>query len=113
MTLADRIKYYREEAHLTQEELAKAAGTSRQNIYKYEKGIIESIPYDKFCKLAEALSVPPEVLVGWETESEYDCKVNLRKLTQNYTKLTPDHKKKLIDYTNKLLELQDFEEGNT
>lgn len=66
MTIGERIKDKRCVLGMTQEELAKKISTTKQNIYKYENGIVSNIPIDKIEKLAEALQTTPEYLCGWE-----------------------------------------------
>lgn len=66
MIIGKRIKYLREMKNYTQEELAKSANTSKQNIYKYENGIITNIPSDKIEAIAKYLDVSPSYLMGWE-----------------------------------------------
>lgn len=39
ITIAERIKWYRDEKRLTQSEFGKMIGVSAQAIYKWEKGI--------------------------------------------------------------------------
>ena len=51
---------------LTQEALAKAAGIRPQTIYKYEKGIVKNIPFERIEALASALETTPSRLLGWE-----------------------------------------------
>ena len=51
MTLAQKIKSKREEKGISQTELAKIIGTSKQTLYKYENGIVTNIPYDTIKKL--------------------------------------------------------------
>lgn len=65
MTIGEKIKLLREEAKLSQGELAKKANTTKQNIYKYEKGIITNIPSDRIELIANALSTTPAYLMGW------------------------------------------------
>lgn len=65
MDLGDKIRTLRLDMDMTQEELAEAVNTSKQNIYKYEKGIITNIPSDKIEKLANALDTTPAYLMGW------------------------------------------------
>lgn len=65
MTIGNRIKRLREEKGLTQTELADLIGTTKQNIYKYETGIITNIPSDKIELMAEKLSVSPAYIMGW------------------------------------------------
>lgn len=69
MTVGDRIKKRRESIGMSQTELAQAAKTSKQNIYKYENGIITNIPSDRIEMIACCLGVSPAYLMGW-TENE-------------------------------------------
>ena len=67
--IGNRIKELRKQNKLSMEELARAVGTSRQNIHRYERGIITNIPRDKVVALATALGTTPSELMGWESES--------------------------------------------
>lgn len=66
MKPSERIRYYRESAGLTQDEVAKKINVTPQAVYKYEKGIVSNIPLDKIELLANLFSVSPSVLAGWE-----------------------------------------------
>lgn len=70
MTIGERIKQRRDELGITQTSLADAVGTTKQNVYKYENGIITNIPSDKIEALAKALQTTPAALMGWEEVSE-------------------------------------------
>ena len=70
MEIGEKIRCYRERHGLTQEDLAKALGTTPQNIYKYEKGIITNIPLDRIEKMAEVFDVSPSALTGWDDSSD-------------------------------------------
>ena len=65
MKIGDRIKIRRKEIGMSQTELADKIGSTKQNIYKYENGIITNIPSDKVEAIAAALSTTPAVLMGW------------------------------------------------
>lgn len=65
------IKEKREAAKLTQSELAAAIGTTKQNVYKYEQGIITNVPMDKVEAMARALETTPAYLMGWEDSRGY------------------------------------------
>jgi len=54
--IAQKIKNLRKEANLTQEELAKKAGISRQTLAKLEKGNIDKISLLTFIKILEQLN---------------------------------------------------------
>lgn len=66
MTKGQRIKYLREKKKLTQEELAKLLGTTKQTISKYEKDIVTNIPSDRIEELSVVLNSTPEYILGWE-----------------------------------------------
>ena len=66
MALGDKIKAARESAGLTQEELGKRCGTTKQTIYKYETGIVTNIPIDRLETIASVVGVPTASLLGWE-----------------------------------------------
>lgn len=68
VTIGEKIKEARERKGLTQEQLGKMCGTTKQTIFKYENGIIKNIPLDKLEKIAESLSVNPIIIMGWKTE---------------------------------------------
>ena len=65
MSLGDKIRYHRERLGLTQEDVANRLHTKPQNIYKYEKGIIENIPLTNIVAMAELFGISPAELAGW------------------------------------------------
>lgn len=62
--LGDRLKELREERNLSQTEVANKIGITKQNLYKYENGIIENIPRDKIEALANYYDVSPSLIMG-------------------------------------------------
>ena len=66
MTIGEKIKTYRKLKNLTQTDLGRICGTSKQTIFKYETGIITNIPLDKLELIADALDVSTSYLIGWE-----------------------------------------------
>ena len=66
MPIGDRIRYYRELAGLTMEELAKKTGVQKSAINKYEKGVVTNIPINRVVLIADALGVEPVALTDWE-----------------------------------------------
>ncbi len=64
--IGDRIKALRKARRMTLEELAEAAGTSRQNIHRYENGTVSNIPHERIAAIAAALDTTPAALLGWE-----------------------------------------------
>ena len=66
MTIGERIRSARQAVGLSQVELAQRVHTTKQNIYKYETGIITNIPSDKVEAIASALDVTASHLMGWD-----------------------------------------------
>ena len=58
------IKELRLKNDMTQEELAKYLGTTKQTIYKYENNIVTNIPSDNIMRLAKLFNVSPLVIMG-------------------------------------------------
>jgi len=63
--IGDNIRSLRKSKRMTLEELAAAIGTSKQNVHRYERGIITNIPSDKIVAIANALDTSPAALMGW------------------------------------------------
>lgn len=95
MSIGKRIKDRRKQLGLTQDELADRVKTTKQTIYKYEKGIVTNLPSDRIEQLANALETTPAYLMGWEDKIYIDIE-----------KLNKENKKKLKDYYLLLLTSQ-------
>lgn len=76
MSLGANIKKLRKSTGLTQEDIAKEIGVSKQTVQKYENGIITNIPSDKIEVIAKLLKTTPAKLMGWE-DSESSRSFNL------------------------------------
>lgn len=63
-----RLREFREKAGFSQLELSKMAGVSERSVIRWEQG--ESINMDNLLKLAAALNVTPNELLGVETGGE-------------------------------------------
>lgn len=77
MNIGDRIRKRREYLGISQSDLAKLVGISKQNLYKYEMGIITNIPLDKLEYIGYILDVSPAYLIGWEKKGS-DFKNNFK-----------------------------------
>ena len=66
MTVGERIKDIRKRKNITQVDLAKRVGISKQTLYKYERNIVTNIPLDVIGKIAAALAADPSRLMGWD-----------------------------------------------
>lgn len=69
--IGEKIKTLRKEKGMTLDELAKAIGTSKQTIHRYESGAISNIPPEKIIALAKELGTTPSELFGWEGEESF------------------------------------------
>lgn len=78
MRIGERIRQRRESLGITQTELAYLVGSTKQNIYKYENGIITNIPSDRVEALAVALRTTPSALMGWDEERPRGLKLGCR-----------------------------------
>ena len=61
-----KLRELRKARGMTLEELAAASGTSRQNVHRYEKGVVTNVPPERVLAMARALGVSPDVLMGWD-----------------------------------------------
>jgi transcriptional regulator with XRE-family HTH domain len=68
-TIGERIKYLRQLAEISQEELGNRVGVQRAAINKYEKGSVTNIPIATIEKIALIFNVSPTYIVGWDSES--------------------------------------------
>ena len=69
MTVGERIKYYRTALGMTQFDVAKAIGTTKQAIYKYETGVVTNIPTPKIQAMANLFGTTPAILAGWDSDN--------------------------------------------
>ena len=70
MKLGERIRAQRKRAGMTQDEVAAALETSKQAIYKYEKGVVENIPFEKLERLAALFGVTSAYLLGFTDDPQ-------------------------------------------
>ena len=108
MTIADRIKYYRNIRGLTQTELAARAGVQFSAISKYELGTVSNIPIDRIERLAEALDVTPGILIGYEADLIDPCMSEVHnKLVTRLQYLDDDEKAVLLQMADQMIKLKE------
>lgn len=91
MTIGDRIRTARKQCGMTQTELAEAVETSKQNICKYETGLVTGIPFDKFIRLAKTLRVSADYLAGLEQQNSDRGTMKVgRSMNEQNTPITPE-----------------------
>ena len=102
MTLGERIKTAREALKMTQEDLGRLCGTTKQTIFKYETGIVYNIPLDRLEQLAEHLDVTPGWLTGW-ADGAAALPEKLGALSDAFSQLNDDGQDKVVGYTQDLV----------
>lgn len=87
MTFAERLKYLREKAKMTQKEIAEKIGLTPQSYNNYEKRNYNPTP-DLLVKMATALGVTVNELVGFQ-ENEKERMLNILRTAGIDFKLDP------------------------
>ena len=64
------IRERREALRLTLEDVAQRVHVNRSTVQRWETGSIQNLGHDKIAKLAAALQVSPEYLLGWTEDPE-------------------------------------------
>lgn len=117
-SVSDKIRYYRNQAGLSVEELAKASGISASRLKRYESGITLPNNLNEIHQLAKILNIDPIMLLPnddalsqkaadfgsfgiMQPKSEENHYKNI--LLSNYNALNEQGKKKLIDYSDDLV----------
>ena len=70
MTRGQRIKQLRESLNMSQTDLAKSVGISKQTLYKYENDIVTNIPSNIIEKLSKKLGCSPAYIMGWDMQNQ-------------------------------------------
>lgn len=78
-TTGERIKRLRTERKMSVTEFADKVGTSRMQIYRYESGQIEKMPYKILIPIAKALGTTPTYLLGMDDEPRTEYPKDLDK----------------------------------
>lgn len=86
MTIGEKIKSLRENKGYTQEQFAELLNTTKQAVYKYEKGIVTNIPSDKIELIAQIFDVSPAYLMGWDTPAKPTLPANITPIDEVPTK---------------------------
>ncbi|MCI1894162.1 MAG: XRE family transcriptional regulator [Lactobacillus sp.] len=103
MNVGERMRAIRKQKKISADTLADAIGVSRSTIFRYEKGDIEKVPIEVVAKVALALGVKPQVLMGLKStglvESIHDTVVQLH----------PDRQQNVYTYAEDQLKEQQNE----
>lgn len=66
-----RLKNLRKDSHLTLAELAQKVDLSEGTVQRYEKGSITNVSIAVIIKFAQALSIEPAHLLGWDHDETF------------------------------------------
>lgn len=110
MTIGEKIRAQREQSGMTQTELGKACGVTKQTIFKYETGVVTNIPLDKLMLISDALNVSAAYLMGWfddpaETKAAPEPNEPVVKI---YNRLNARGKDEYIRYGNYLVSQDEY-----
>ena len=101
------MKSRRKELKLTADQIAKAIGVSRSNVYRYENGDIENLPLEILKPLSSILKTTPQYLMGWDDNISAD-------FATIYNQLEPPRQEKVYNYANnQLIEQNQVQEATT
>ena len=75
--MGDIIKRLRLEKNITQGELGKVVGLSKQAIMRYEKGLVENMKRSTIAKMSAYFGVAPSYLMGMSSDPTSDIPDNI------------------------------------
>lgn len=112
MAFKDVLKARRQELGMTLEDVAEKVGVSRATVLRWESGEIESVRSDKIAQLAQALSMSPAQLMGWDNEPASTPTYTI--LSRGARQLREDQQKQLLEVARALFKeaFTDGERGN-
>ena len=116
MTKGEKIKQLRERLGMSQVELAKKIGISKQTLYKYENDIITNIPSDNIEKIARALDSSPAEIMGWNRPADIfagSCKITTiseieEKILRHFRLLNEEGRKQFMRQLHYLVTDEDY-----
>jgi transcriptional regulator with XRE-family HTH domain len=112
-TFGEKVKVKREEKGLTQVELAKVAGLTQATISRIESGEVTQLMSENLKKLARALDLTVDFLVGKRERMEFDESLivdeTAKVIFRGYEQLSPERRRQLADFVKYLVERQSKE----
>lgn len=95
MTTGERIKQFRKQLGLTQEELGDRIGVGKAAINKYETGIVVNLKQSTINNLSKALGISPVMLLGG-TDPDLSLSADETILIEGYRSLTSEGKQYML-----------------
>lgn len=120
MTLGQRIKKLRQDAGMTQEELAKMLGVTKAAVQKYENGSIDNPRREIIQKLCVIFNMPSYVFIYDEFPDvkEYNEVLLMRayevyghatfQISNRFAQLNETGKQKVIEYAEDILKIEEY-----
>lgn len=104
MDMGAKIKFHREQLGMTLEELGNRVGVGKSTVRKWEVGMIANMRRDKIAKVADALGISPDYLMGWDEEPQKTEEPS--EIMQKISQLTPENLENVEKYIDFLLNTQ-------
>lgn len=109
-SIVERIKKRRKALNLSYQDLADITGFGKSTLQRYETGSINTMPVDRFEKLAEGLEIEPHKLMGWNIDDILKSNIDkfdtdLTDICKIYEALNADGRRKLIEYSLDLIHI--------
>lgn len=98
MTVGQKIKEARLAHGLTQEKLAAQVGVQKSAIAKWETGRVENIKRSSLKTLAEALSLSPSELIGYDSADNNPHDPIMDEVASLLSKATPEQLASIVRY---------------
>lgn len=113
MNLNEKIKYYRKDLNLTQQELADLAGISLRALSNYEKGV-RTPPLEILIRIAKALNIEvttldPNIKIWDIFDNTMDIE-KLKKDVKDIEELNKNHQKTLKEVTEEIKNTSNVED---
>ncbi len=111
MDMGTIIKQLREERGMTLEQLGDKIGVGKSTVRKWENGMIANMRRDKIGLIANALSVSPAYLMGWEENTPAAVPVledREQKLLSSFALLNDSGQEEALKRVEELTELPKY-----
>lgn len=106
----NRIREFREARGYKLTEFAEMIGERKQNLYKYEKGIVTNIPLNKIERMAAVLGVDPAILAGWGDSQQTRIELYYNKIAEKIKRLDDVDRAKIEERIDVMLESDKYQE---
>lgn len=105
MSFYQRLKDLKEDADLTQKDVADIIGVSVNHYGKYERGETD-LPFEKAILLAEYYNVSLDYLAGRTNRKNYPSKSDVNHIVQLYAQLTEINRARIEERMLEMMEKQ-------